>query len=165
MRSRAWAKSLVLTLGALCAVGVSAEVYKSVDENGRVVFSQKPPKEGTAEVIKPRYSKPPTPAAGAAAPFVPPVQPGAAPSATAAPGKPRELTPEQQAAKQKNCENAQQRLGQLQHPGPRRMQYQNEKGELAYLTPDLLEERIQEAQKKIVENCEGDAAQGSAARQ
>ena len=162
MGTRRWGTGLMLAAIALWASGAAAEVYKSLDENGRVVFSQKPPKDTKAEVIKPRNSKPPTPAAGAAAPFVAPAQPGATPSATDASAKPKELTPEQQAGKQKNCEIANDRLAQLQLPHARRLQYTNEQGELAYLTPDMLEQRITDAQAKIAENCIGDAATAGA---
>ena len=161
MNARACRNVLLGSVLALGAVGAAAEVYKSVDENGRVVFSQKPPANTKSEVIKPRYSKPPTAPAGAAAPFVPPAQPGAMPTATEE-TKAKELTPEQLAAKQRNCEIARERLAQLQAPRARRLQYTNEQGELAYLTPDLLEQRITDAQTKITENCEGDAAPESA---
>lgn len=157
MSTRRWGIGMVLVALALWATGAAAEVYKSLDENGRVVFSQKPPKDTKVEVIKPRNSKPPTPAAGAAAPFIAPLQPGAAPSATDASGKPKELTAEQKAGKQKNCDIAHERLAQLQLPHARRLQYTNEQGELAYLTPDMLEQRITDAQTKIAENCAGDA--------
>ena len=162
MRMRSCGTGLLLAAIALWASGAAAEVYKSLDENGHVVFSQKPPKDAKAEVIKPRNSKPPTPPAGAAAPFVAPIQPGAAPSATDAADKPKELTPEQKAGKQKNCEIARDRLAQLQLPHARRLQYTNEQGELAYLTPDMLEQRITDAQAKIVENCAEDAATAGA---
>ena len=158
MGTRRWGTGLMLAAIALWASGAAAEVYKSLDENGRVVFSQRPPKDTKAEVIKPRNSKPPTPAAGAAAPFVAPAQPGATPSATDASAKPKELTPKQQAGKRKNCEIAHDRLAQLQLPHARRLQYTNEQGELAYLTPDMLEQRITDAQAKIAENCAGDDA-------
>ena len=153
---------MLLAALALWATGAAAEVYKSLDENGRVVFSQKPPKDTKAELIKPRNSKPPTPPVGAAAPFIAPIQPGAAPSATDASDKSKELTAEQKAGKQKNCEIAHDRLAQLQLPHARRLQYTNEQGELAYLTPDMLEQRITDAQAKIAENCIGDAATAGA---
>jgi hypothetical protein len=158
MKIHGWLNAVMLATVALWVTGASAEVYKSRDANGHVVFSQKPPKDGQSEIVTPRYSKPPSQADGAAAPFKPPAQPGAMPSATDASTKPKELTPEQKAAKQKNCEIANERLTQLQHPGPRRLQYKNDKGELAYLTPDMVEERIKDAQAKIAENCEGGVA-------
>lgn len=162
MMTRIGACHLLLALLTLCSVNAAAEVYKSVDENGRVVFSQKPPKDGKSEIIKPRFTKPPTPAAGGPAPFVPPSQPGAMPTATDPMAKPKELTPEQIAAKQKNCATANERLAQLQGPHANRLQYTNEKGELAFLTPELLEQRITDAQTKITENCDGNATPGSA---
>jgi hypothetical protein len=146
--------ALVLHVG-----GAAAEVYKSIDENGRVVFSQKPPKDAKAEIIKPRYSKPPTVPDGAPAPFQPPAQPGGSlPSATDKAAKAQELTPEQTAAKQKNCAIAHERLTQLTQPRALRLRYTNEKGEVADLTQEALDARIADAQAKIAEFCEAGAA-------
>lgn len=159
MNRRILARGSLLTVLAFCTLCASAEVYKSVDENGRVVFSQKPPKDTKSEVIKPRYSKPPTPQGNGPAAFVSPAQPGALPTATEAADKAKELTPEQKAAKAKNCEIARERLAQLQAPRARRLQYTNDQGQLAFLTPELLEQRITDAQTKITENCEGDGVE------
>ena len=157
MNTRLLTQGLIIPLVALLATTVAAEIYKSVDENGKVVFSQEAPKGIQSEVIKPRSSKPPTPAAGAG-PFVPPIQPGALPSATAAPAAAPALTPEQLAAKQKNCDTAHQRLKELQGPRANRLQYVNDQQELAYLTPELLSGRIKEAQDVVAKNCAAEAA-------
>ena len=156
------ARLLLAPLVALLTTTAMAEVYKSVDENGNVVFSQKAPKDTKSEVIKPRFSKPPTPAAGAG-PFVPPTQPGALPSATAAPPAAPELTPEQIAAKQKNCDTAHQRLKELQGPRANRLQYVNDQQELAFLTPELLAGRIKEAQDVVAKNCAAESAESAPA--
>lgn len=145
---------LSLPFAALYAAGATAEIYKSVDENGNVVFSQKAPANTKSEVIKPRFSKPPTPPAGGGPP-IPPNQPGALPSATQAPAAPA-LTPEQLAAKQKNCDTARNQLQELQNPRVNRMQYTNEKQELAFLTPELIEARTQQAQDMVAQNCTAD---------
>jgi hypothetical protein len=162
MTMRVLAGAALLTVLAVSASVATAEVYKSVDENGRVVFSQKPPQGTKSEVIKPRYSKPPTAPAGGPAPFVPPAQPGGMPNATGDAGKAKELTPEQKEAKQKNCETARERLAQLQGPRSNRLQYTNDQGERAYFTPEDLEKHITDAQAKIAENCAGDATEASA---
>ena len=153
MNTRLLAHTLVIALLALLSTTAAvAEIYKSVDENGNAVFSQKAPRDAKSEVIKPRFSKPPTPPAGAA-PFVPPTQPGALPSATdAAPATP-ELTPEQRAAQHKNCDDAHARLKELQGPRANRLQYVNDQQELAFLTPELLATRIKEAQDIAAKNC------------
>lgn len=159
MNARLLTGGLFAMVLMLHASGAAAEVYKSIDENGRVVFSQKPPKDAKAEVIKPRYSKPATAAAGAAAPFIPPAQPGGGlPSATDKAAKPPELTPEQTAAKQKNCATAHERLTQLTQPRALRLRYTNEQGQVADLTQEALDARIADAQAKIAEFCEAGAA-------
>lgn len=133
---------------ALGATPVLAEVYKSVDENGNVVFSERPPKDGKAEVVKPRYARQPGDKAGMTQPAVPPpAAPEKKPEA-----KP-ELTPEQQAAKQKNCTMAQEKLKELTGPRANRLQYVNEKQEMAFLTPELLEARIKEARDVVARDC------------
>ncbi len=157
MNTRLLTQGLIIPLVALLATTAAAEIYKSIDENGKVVFSQKAPKDTQSEVIKPRFSKPPTPAAGAG-PFIPPIQPGALPSATAAPAAAPELTPEQIAAKQKNCDTAHQRLKELQGPRANRLQYVNDQQELAFLTPELLSGRIKEAQDVVAKNCAAEEA-------
>lgn len=148
MTMRALSLATLLAL-PLCALPVCAEVYKSVDENGNVVFSQTPPKDGKAEVIKPRYAKQPAASAPMTAPIVPPS--GAAEKKKEAPP---ELTPEQLAAKRKNCDLANQKLKELRGPRPNRLQYVNENQELAFLTPELVEQRIKEAETIIARDCE-----------
>lgn len=146
MRVRTLPLWLALSLGA---APVSAEVYKSVDENGNVVFSQTPPKDGKAEVIKPRYAKQPAANAPMTAPIVPPS--GQAEKKKEAPP---ELTPEQIAAKKKNCDLANQKLKELHGPRPNRLQYVNENQELAFLTPELVEQRIKEAEAIVARDCQ-----------
>lgn len=138
-------------IGSLFAHTASAEIYKSVDQNGNVVFSQKAPKDVKSEVIKPRYSKPPTPPPGGG-PMIAPDQPGGLPSASAALAPP-DLSPEQLAANQKNCDTARDQLQQLQDPRVNRMQYENDKQERAFFTPELIAERIEQAQDMIAKSC------------
>jgi Domain of unknown function (DUF4124) len=154
------ASTLILPILALLTSTVTAEIYKSVDANGNVVFSQQAPRDTKSEVIKPRNSKPPTAAAGTG-PFVAPTQPGALPSATVTPPVAPPLTAEQIAAKQKNCDLAHQSLKDLQGPRANRLQYVNEQQQRAFLTPELLAARIKEAQDAVTKNCTADGA-GSA---
>ena len=146
MNIRALTATLTLTALLLPAASFATEVYKSVDADGNVVFSQQPPRDTKSEVIKPRYAKQPTAALPAAPDSAAPAPPAAAP--------PAELTAEQKAAKQKNCDIAKERITQLQGPRANRLQYVNDQQELAYLTPELLEGRIKDAQDKIKQNCE-----------
>lgn len=148
MTMRALSLATLLSL-SLCGLPVCAEVYKSVDENGNVVFSQTPPKDGKAEVIKPRYTKQPAANAPMTAPIVPPSGPAAKKQEA-----PPELTPEQLAAKRRNCDLANQKLKELRGPRPNRLQYVNENQELAFLTPELVEQRIKEAETIIARDCE-----------
>lgn len=153
-----FAHALILAFLASLTSTVAAEVYKSVDENGKVVFSQQAPKDTKSEVIKPRFSKPPTAPTGTG-PFVAPAQPGALPSATNTPSKATPLTVEQIAAKQKNCDLAHQSLKHLQGPRANRLQYVNEQQQRAFFTPELLAARIKEAQDAATKNCATDNQQ------
>lgn len=149
-RSAVLAAALV---GMLAAAGALAEVYKSVDADGNVVFSQKPPPGVKAETVKPRYTRPPGAAksAGTGAQSKP-----SAPPATVivpADGK-QKLSPEQLAIKAKNCENARSQIKQLTAPRANRLQYRDDKGELAFYTEDQRNEGIQAAEKAAKEFCE-----------
>ena len=51
--------ALILVMALALDGSAAAEMYKSVDEDGNVVFSQTPPRDKESEVIKPRYAKQP----------------------------------------------------------------------------------------------------------
>ena len=52
-----WPSALILVMALALGGSAAAEMYKSVDEDGNVVFSQTPPRDKESEVIKPRYAK------------------------------------------------------------------------------------------------------------
>lgn len=151
-----------LLLGTLLAcASVGAEIYKSVDADGQVTFSAKPPPGGQAETVTPRYTRQPgkgaepTPVAESSAPST--VAPGATTeigAPAAAPAAPAELTPEQEAIKAKNCLNAKDRIKQLTAPRANRLQYVNEENELAFYTEEQRMAQIEEARKAAKEYCE-----------
>ena len=60
--------------------------------------------------------------------------------------KTEELTPEQRAKKIQNCTNAQKQIADMTADRNMRLQYTNEKGELAFITPELQQARLSEAQ-------------------
>lgn len=136
-----------MTALALCfsTYTVSAEIYKWVDENNRTVFSEKPPPGTAKEVVKPRISKNPAN----------PVSPAtAAPAADAQPKKPETPpapTAKQKAQMKKACEEAHVVMNQLTIS--RRMQYVNDKNELAFVTEEDRQARLKEAEKAIKDYC------------
>lgn len=106
---------LILAGICLLLVGTAmAEMYRYLDENGRVVYSQQPPATGEAKVIKP----PPPPATQPAKP--------AEDKATAEAEQPAADTPktaeqqaqdkESQRIKEKNCKTAREALKQYTDP-------------------------------------------------
>ena len=139
--------------GVLAGAGALAEVYKSVDADGNVIFSQTPPPGVKAEAVKPRYSRPPGAAKSAGTDIKAKPAPPPATVIVPADGK-QKLTPEQLAIKAKNCENARSQIQQLTAPRANRLQYRNDKGELAFYTEDQRNEGIQAAEKAAKEFCE-----------
>jgi len=140
-----------LAQSALCitllvsVLAVDAEVYKSVDADGNVVFSQTAPVGQKSEVVTPRIGAPPTQAPT-------PAYRGA--STKLYPAVTRQLSPQQLANKAKNCDTARAQLAQAQHPHVHRMQYKNDQGELAFLTPEMIQQRVDAAQGAIKQYCE-----------
>lgn len=141
----------VALAGAVLACGSAfAEIFKSVDEHGNVVFSQQAPKGQQSSVVSPKYSHPSaqsnvgaTPAAAAAAEDGGPAKkPSAKPS------------PEELAVKHENCANARHEIEQFGGRRLNRMQYVNEQGERATLTPDMLQSRLDQAREEIAKNCD-----------
>ena len=144
--------SVALVATALLASAPSyAEVYKWTDEDGNVVYSQTPPPGQDAETIKPRYAKQPT---GVARPS--PAGPTETDKSTDAGVETPEAkySPEQLALKKQNCANAQQQITDMNHPRISRMQYKKENGELAYITPDIQNARLSEAQSMAKKYCD-----------
>ena len=142
--------ALILVMALALGGSAAAEMYKSVDEDGNVVFSQTPPRDKESEVIKPRYAKQPASAVktttGSAAKTD-------AASGDAAGETPKDLTPQQIAIKKRNCTNAKEQLAQMQSPRANRLQYVNENNERAFLTEDQRNSRTSKAQKAIKEYC------------
>ncbi len=141
-----------LIAGALCALTMAGpalgQIYKSVDADGNVVYSQTPPPEGKAEVVTPRYSGPASAADDEYAASPPPRR-------TGAPLAPMQrLTPAQQAAKAANCETARGQMERLSAPRANRLQYKNEKGELAFYGEEERQRLVSEAQAAISKWCQ-----------
>lgn len=131
----------------LLAAPAGAQVYKWTDENGNVVFSEKPPPGKEAETVTPRVSRPGSPS----------VASGSAPAgggeAEAKSGQETELTPEQKARKKQNCENAKSQLADMQSDRANRLQYVTETGERAFITPEQRDERMNKAREAIQKFC------------
>ncbi len=148
MRQLAWSIFLLLPLGA-----VAADIYRSVDENGRIVYSDRPGESEAAERIEVATS------AGRAAPGSASAGAEEEESGEAA-GEPplgaeipREATPEEIAAdRARNCEYAQQMhetystAHRLYRTGP--------DGERQYLSDAEIDEARAKAQSNVAEWCD-----------
>ena len=141
----------VVALALFTTAPTHADVYKWKDKDGNVVFSQTPPPGQKAEAITPRYAKQPGGQATgnvAATPATTPADEGAAPAKT------EELTADQIAKKTQNCTNAQKQIADMNSDRNNRLQYTNEQGELAFITPELQQARLSEAQAMAKKYCE-----------
>ena len=146
MKTHALLLPLLLALPGLA----SAEIYRSVDAQGRVTYSQTPPKNGTAEKVTPRVS----------------------------PGKPGELealqrqmealdkergeaaqkAAEQQAKtaeRDQACAEAKARLLLLAQNNPNRLMSRNDKGEVERWTMERHDEQRRQAEQLAADTCGG----------
>jgi hypothetical protein len=116
---------------------MAAKVYKWVDENGVVNFSEHPPKNTPTTVIRPKtgHSEPVT--------YDPPGQPAASPAVTD--------TAQQSRKDPERCEISKKNLEVLRSFG--RVRVPNEDGSFHYLTEQEQQERLQATQKAIEESC------------
>jgi hypothetical protein len=115
---------------------MAAKVYKWVDENGVVNFSEHPPKNTPTTVIRPNtgHSEPVT--------YATPGQP--VPQAAADTAQQSRKDPER-------CEISRKNLEVLRSFG--RVRVPNEDGSFHYLTEQEQQERLQTTQKAIEESC------------
>ncbi len=139
--------SLVLSLIMLAPA--SAAMYKWLDENGNVVYSQQPPPEGPYETIK---AKTPPPASRAT--------PSPAPSFTAEVQKDEEERDLDRKVEQEAVKSAQLRADNCKAAKHNLETYtvyrriKNDQGDIIRLDDDERAKRIQEAKDAIKEFCD-----------
>lgn len=140
----------LISTGLLIACsGAFAEIYQWTDQDGQTVYSERPSRDGTQKVIKPKFSK------GS------PVKPKAETVAAKAPKadskqaavKPKEPTPAEKSA---NCAKARDVLNQLNTTN--RLRAKDAKGVIVYLPEEDRKVRVDEAQKSIKSWCDGGKA-------
>lgn len=119
-----------------------AKVYKWTDDKGQVHYSEHPGANQTNEVIKPKtgHSDPVSYSTAATSTASTEGNNTAATTPTAQPVKDTE-----------RCEQARKNQDILQRSS--RVQMKDEKGELRYLNPDELKQKMDEASKAIEESC------------
>jgi hypothetical protein len=142
---------LLAGIGLLLATAASAQMYRYLDENGQVVYSQKPPPAGEATLIKP---PPPPP--------TPPAKPQAKDDAEAqaeeqpAPDEPKTaeeeaLDKESQRIKETNCKAARESL--KQYTDPKYGFIRTPDGRFEELTPQRRSQGRKDAEQRIKEFC------------
>lgn len=150
--TRAAVPGLVLVLGLALSGPATAQIYRWVDANGQVHYTQTPPPSGPAQEVNPRVS-PPSPEAAAAA--------DAAAKALLERGAQRDQQAAQAAAavdvdaerRAKLCAAAREQLAYLDSRPPRRFMVEGEGGEVERMGVDRWEAQHQEAQSAVAQNC------------
>jgi hypothetical protein len=175
MQRQRWSWALVAALLLPLCAG-AGQLYKWVDADGKVHYSDQPPPQGSAKQQKSM----PTPRAAAPSPASPPTDPAAAPAenkqAAAAPSRPKtsaeqemefrkrrleaaeaeaKRQQEAQAAKEKqdNCDKAKARVAMLQNGG--RITRSAASGEQIYLDDAEIAQELIEARKTADSWCKG----------
>ena len=129
-----------------------ARVYKWVDEDGNVQYTQTRPPDRPAETVEPRYYQPPAPADGA--------DPTTTKTASKEGDKPEKETEKEETEyadpktveefRKKNCELARKNLETLQQPSGR---IRIEDGKGGFLDDAGKQAKIEETKRQVAENC------------
>lgn len=155
MKRESAVRPLFCVLGALClaAPGAQAEIYQYKDENGKTVFSERPPPQGAeARIVKPKTGRPTADAADKLQQDRERILPTEEKGDTPQTKQRQELTPEQQAQKANACEQTRQVLALLLENN--RPRYETEDGQRAPMTPEMRAARIADAEEKVGKYCE-----------
>lgn len=144
--TRYWLAAAALVALTLAAQPAGAEVYKWVDEEGVVHYSQQPPAEGESTVLEPKTAPPkPQQTTGGA----PDEAGGDGEAETAAEAE------QQQGAGtiDEFCRQARADIQTLEAGG--RVRVEEADGSLRYLGPEEQQQRLQQLQQQVANNCEG----------
>ena len=152
MRATLMSDGLVWLAPIVLAVMVStanAEIYKSIDAAGHVVFSASPPPGTASTLVKPKTSK----ASDAAIQKLKAATAPAKPKADSDAEKKKSDTPPEPTAAEKkaNCQKSRGILTQLQNST--RLQDYDEKKQLRFLTEDERQQRIKASEVSIKSWC------------
>lgn len=135
-----------------CTQLAHADIYKWVDEQGQVHYSQQPPQDRPAEQMK--TPAPPTIAPGAAREQIDELieSQQAAEQEKLKQQQQAEFEQEQQRIRQQNCEKAKHNLQQYRdNPGRR---FRDAEGNVARLSEEQRQQRIEESQQRVDEYCQ-----------
>lgn len=134
----------------LAATPAAAEIYQWKDEQGKTVFSERPPPGSDAKVVKPKSGKPSSNATEKLRQDRERILPSAE-KPKEQDKKPKELTEEQLEQKAEACAQARDALAKLQ--ANNRPRYETEDGKIAHMSEDMQAERMADAEKKVGDYC------------
>jgi len=140
---------LLLACALACSPVAFAQLYKSIDKDGRVVYSDQPPATADAKQLK--VSPGPAPAAPPTAKERNKDQEKGKTAAAAEKAKEDELKAKQAKANQERCEVARTQLRNFDAGG--RFMVVDAKGERNIMDEKQIEEERAKAQKAIDESC------------
>lgn len=148
--TRGLAIALCATLSLLALDATAARFYKSLDENGKVIFSDRPP-SASAEQIEVKVFTP-----DVAAPAVPSAKKTGEQAAQSADAKEDEAAAQAdlktlQSKREENCKKAKDRLQKLQTVS--RLYSEDEKGNRTYFSDEARLKQIADTRASIKEWC------------
>jgi hypothetical protein len=147
---------IILVLPALLFLqtATASSLYKWVDENGNIVYSQTMPPPGAKVLQQPRIRglrTPPPPAESDNAPQQ--AQPATSTISASSEAEPsRNLTEDQQEQYREYCQNLSKNLELLKQP--KRVYVGTEDGGRHYLSDEEREEKIRSTNEKITKHCQ-----------
>jgi transposase len=144
----AWGLCLLGATLISFAPPVSAEIYQWKDEQGKTVFSERPPPGSDAKVVTPKTGKPSSNAREKLRQDRERIVPSAEKPTKQ---QPKELTEEQIEQKAEACAQARDALALLQ--ANNRPRYETEDGKIAHMSPEMQAERVADAEKKVSDYC------------
>lgn len=147
---------IILALPVLLSLqtATASSLYKWVDANGNIVYSQTMPPPGAKVLQQPRISGLRTPAPPADTENAPQeAQPATGAATASTETRPaRDLTEEQQEQYREYCENLRKNLELLKQP--KRVYVSTEDGGRHYLGDEEREEKIRSTNEKISQHCQ-----------
>jgi len=139
----------LLALGLASAPAMAATIYKSVDEQGNVQYTQTPPTDRDSEVVDPAYAAPATPAVEAETDAE-----GEAPAEDAATDPTTEVKVVDREKAREACRKAREQREAVANPGNSLM-VQDAEGKYKPMTEEQRTERLRRLDEIIEETCTG----------
>ena len=137
----------LLAFGLVSAPAMAATIYKSVDEQGNVQYTQTPPTDRDSEAVDPAYAAPATPAVEEE-----PGEEGEAPAEDAATDPSTEVKAVDREKAREACQKAREQREAVANPGNSLM-VQDAEGKYKPMTEEQRTERLRRLDEIIEATC------------